>query len=189
MPAFLTTSPACSRPRRRSAFTLMEILLVVAILVTLIAISMFVGGAVKRSMAAKSTRTTLQTMQNLMRDYLKAGNPEPQVPASWPYSPINHPSEDRTNVPSDPVNWVRALRATDSTGRLGDLVKNDRLGNPVVLDGFGNAIRYVPAVTTGTQQREGFFQSAGPDGIWLDGLAPPPNVKLQQDDLKSTDPT
>jgi type II secretory pathway pseudopilin PulG len=199
MPVAAKTSPHPSpfgiphsafRIRRASAFTIIEILVVVGIIVILAAITVSVGSSVKTNAAIRSTHVTLKTLEGVMKDYLAAGNPEPTPPATWPYPTTTPPGSYAPTTPaSDPINWVIALRANPEYSKKLDALPHGQdiaaTPNVVILDAFGTPIRYVPY--NSTTKKEGYFQSAGPDRLFTTESSPPTPAPLP-DDLYSTDP-
>jgi len=140
------------------------------IVITIIAILGGVLTAVGLSMQvrakSRTTRVTLKALDEIMKEYIDAGNPEPVAP----------PSADETTY------WVKALRASpDIAKKLSGYVKDkDNSGVMVVLDSFGTAIKYVHAEPDNNNTKvikPGYFQSAGPD-----------RMHDTNDDLFSTDP-
>jgi prepilin-type N-terminal cleavage/methylation domain-containing protein len=191
MSLFVSSSTrfAACPARRRAAFTLIEVLVVIAIIVALIGISVVAGSAVKRSMNQKVTKSTMTQLRVMMADYLKEGNPEPTVPSPWPYASNVPTAYEQTNPPSDPYNWVRALSA--STRNAAAFAKLPQIRDPfdntriLVVDGFNNPIRYFPSLNG----KDGYFQSAGRDGVFVNTVKQPTGSEppLAQDDVKSTD--
>jgi prepilin-type N-terminal cleavage/methylation domain-containing protein len=179
------------------AFTLIEMLVVIAIIAILMVTIVAIGSGVRAKAARSSTLATLHTLQGLMKDYLDAGNPEPQVPAPWPYSTSPIPSQYvQTNPASDVCNWVIALNSNpDIAKKLAALPSStDADSSPpplpplnpahkTILDAFGTPIRYVPAAGT----KEGYFMSAGPDRNFSN-VTPAPASPLRADEIFSTDP-
>jgi prepilin-type N-terminal cleavage/methylation domain-containing protein len=183
-------------------FTIIEIMVVIAIIVILAAITVSVGKSVKTNAQIRSTHLTLKTLEGLMKDYLAAGNPEPDNPLATGYAA--NVLMSATNPASDPTRWVKALlncdSSTSSTGAVskGPIAKS--LGNlsqgsitdpdvganstTVILDSWGTPIRYVPY--NATTKAEGYFVSAGPDHQFST-TTPSPTPALPPDDLYSTD--
>src|SRR4051812_48275037 len=107
----------------KRAFTLIEMLVVIFILLILASAVVAVGSQFKASSARKSTLLTLKTCDLIMKDYIAAGHTEPsaETPANWSYSPDspwthayagNPPPPDLylpTTPASDPIRWVMAL--------------------------------------------------------------------------------
>lgn len=188
---------------RRKGFTLIEMLVVIAVIAIVLTIVVAIGSGVKSGANRRATLAELKTLEGIMSDYLAAGNPEPTPPASWPYTADKTPEVwSETNPPSDPTNWVLALKsfpetakklASLQTGTDTDWHKASAASaRQVVLDSFGNAIRYIPSTTA----KQGYFMSAGPDGrfsmtVNLIPTPPPepdPVASLRADELFSTDP-
>jgi prepilin-type N-terminal cleavage/methylation domain-containing protein len=71
----------------RRAFTLIEMMVVIAVLIVLVSAVVAIGGQVKSAGQRKTTLTTIRVCEGLMDEYLKMGNPEPTPPptATWPY--------------------------------------------------------------------------------------------------------
>jgi prepilin-type N-terminal cleavage/methylation domain-containing protein len=223
MPALLPSS-ALQHPRGhglRRGFTLMEIMVVIAIIVVLMGLLVGVAAHAKENARIRQTRLTLHTLDALMKDYVKE-YPEPAIPTEAEYwknaalgMPPPDPAYDETCVPdytkqfpqsilapktpaptSDPIYWVKVLtvfapKPMASFTKGLDLVT----GNPpppkntVILDAWGTPIRYVPYNIDGTK-KDGYFQSAGPDRIFMNSVNIAPNATkpFPPDDLYSTDP-
>jgi hypothetical protein len=154
-----------------------------------------VGSGVISNSKARQTHATLRALDGLMKDYL-VGNPEPQPPSPWNSAyPSPSPEYYETNTESDPINWVKLLRASDTKvrDRLAAFpTGKDPNGNITILDAWGTPIRYVPGDSA--TKKYGYFVSAGPDRIFSDTntsklMNPPPaNKPFPPDDLYSTDP-
>jgi prepilin-type N-terminal cleavage/methylation domain-containing protein len=178
------------RRRLPRAFTLIEIMVVVAIIVILVGITVAVGTQVKRTAQRKNTLVELQALSGYMDQYLSQGNPEPTVTTPWPYpagNPQFAPTKDSSGtVPgSDVANWVKNLRASPLGTKLSAYpMDKDPLNNPTLLDKYGTPIRYIPS--NPATKAKGYFQSAGPDGIFSN-TSPVPTPVPQQDDIFSTD--
>lgn len=176
--------------RAAGGFTLIEILVTVAIIIILVAILLVVGSGAISNAKVRQTHATLHALEGLMKDYLAAGNAEPKPTSPWPYST---PTADyyETHTESDPVNWVKLMKVSAQAKQLANLPTGfDPNHSVVILDAWGTPIRYVPSnVTT---QKDGYFVSAGPDKIFVDTdiskLAIHPTNAFPPDDLYSTDP-
>jgi prepilin-type N-terminal cleavage/methylation domain-containing protein len=214
MPALLPSS-ALQHPRGhglRRGFTLMEIMVVIAIIVVLMGLLVGVAAHAKENARIRQTRLTFQTVESLMKDYLKE-YPEPAIPTTadyWTQQKIVDAGSgyDQTCVPdytkafpssitspkvaaptSDPVYWVKALTANAPKSMAVLSRSTDPLGNTVILDAWGTPIRYIPYNMDGTK-KDGYFQSAGPDRIFMNSanIAPNATKPFPPDDLYSTDP-
>lgn len=102
---------------RRRGFTLIEVMIVVGIIVILAGIATVVGVQVKRSAAERSTKATLDTLDQAMGVFLK-DHPEPAAGTTA---------------------FVKALQATNP-----NVIKNLK-GTTTVLDGYGKPIYYLPS--------------------------------------------
>ena len=163
-----TTSP---RPiRRRSGFTLIELMIVAAIIVVLAGITVAVGIGAKDRAGIRATRATLKALDGIMKEYIAAGNPEPKATAS----------------PNNQTEWVQMLRASPETAsKLSNLTTKSTNNSLTFIDSFGKPIVYVPSTfDNGTVATPGYFKSGGPDGILGTGANDPHGA----DDLFSTDP-
>jgi prepilin-type N-terminal cleavage/methylation domain-containing protein len=121
----------------RRAFTLLEIIIVVAVLAILLAIAVYLSGTGPKA-AATATRTTLSLLQTAMGDFLRV-NPEPNA-----------------------AQWQAALQSFPASAKsLSNLPK----ANGKIIDGFGFLVDYIPSNTPPTNAPSGFFRSPGPDGI------------------------
>jgi prepilin-type N-terminal cleavage/methylation domain-containing protein len=220
MPALLPSS-ALQHPRGqglRRGFTLMEIMVVIAIIVVLMGLLVGVAAHAKENARIRQTRLTLHTVDLLMKDYVKE-YPEPGIPTKAEYweffDPIKQTKPivdagipyDVTCVPdttkpfpasitastklpsSDPVYWVKALTAHAPKSMAVLPRSTDPLGNTIIVDAWGTPIRYIPYGMDGTK-KEGYFQSAGPDRIFMNSVNIAPNATkpFPPDDLYSTDP-
>jgi prepilin-type N-terminal cleavage/methylation domain-containing protein len=196
MPAFASLAPVPAR-RSRGGFTLIEILVVVAILVVLVALLVTVGRGARESAQIRQSHLTLHTVDGAMKHYLAAGNPEP-VTATDAAGTIGNPGSNAdliSTIPnSDATRWVKALRAFPDTAKAINNLPTSSVTDPddntakatVVLDAFGTPIRYVPTNTA--NKKDGYFESAGADRIFFT-VNPQPTNKIPPDDLYSTDPS
>jgi prepilin-type N-terminal cleavage/methylation domain-containing protein len=208
--------PSPSPRRLRNGFTLMEIMVVIAIIVVLMGLIVGVSAHARESARIRQTHLTLHTLDLIMKDYLKE-NAEPPIPTETDYwkNPamrliLGGAAYDETCVPdytktfpasitspkvpaptSDPIYWVKALNAfaPKSMAPLTKSVDPSPQVNTVILDAWGTPIRYVPYNIDGTK-KEGYFQSAGPDRIFMDSANVAANATkpYPPDDLYSTDP-
>jgi len=130
-----------SQPKKIAprGFTMVEILIVIAIIVILAGIVVAIAVGVTSAAKEKATKATFERLDSAMSLFLK-----------------DHPE------PTD-ANWVVALK---SYGPSGQLLKNDLKtvnGNDVVLDGWGSPIHYLPSHSTAKNLPTGMFQSYGRD--------------------------
>jgi prepilin-type N-terminal cleavage/methylation domain-containing protein len=151
------------RKTKRRGFTLIEIMVVVAILVILIGITVMVGNGVRTKSQEKYTRTTLEKLKGMMVEYYAAGNPEPSN------------------------RWFEALKANP---KIADSMKGmEGFKDGKILDGYGEPIVYVPSTSnpaTGALIRGGYFMSPGPDG--KPGPLPPAAPNADSADNIFSDP-
>ena len=191
------TFSIAARPSRcYSGFTLIEILVVVAIILIVASIVMAVGVSSKNNAHLRNTKTALKTLDGLMKEYLAAGNPEPQ-PATTPPTWVQANSGFAWTKPaSDAVNWVKAFRASPQiAAKLSNLTTGTTSnGDIVILDSFGIGLRYVPSQTnSGIVTQDGYFMSAGADRMWsmedwsAEGASAPAQPRVA-DEIFSTDP-
>lgn len=152
-------------PASRRAFTLIEMMVVIGIIIILAGLALAVGMQVKRHAQERSTRTTLKALDNIMSDYLgngpDGGNQEPlAVPTG---------TSDQPPPPCATV-WVTAFSLNPSFAKSLTTQHLD-LTNGVILDAYGNAIWYIPrdydpasqSIKPGAKT-PGRFVSLGPDG-------------------------
>ena len=148
-------------------FTLIEIMVVVAIITVLASIALFMGIQLKRSSGEKQTRAALEVLVGAMNAYIK-DNPEPP--------PLG--------TTTDETSWVMALKSFPASANMLKSLKFSDDGSRV-LDGFSNPIIYIrpntPLPNQPTGQTTGVFMSAGPDG-----LAGPLGSKASEDNIFST---
>jgi prepilin-type N-terminal cleavage/methylation domain-containing protein len=184
---------SASRPAGRRGFTLIEVMVVIAILVILAALLVAVASGVIGTSKGRQTHATLHVLDGVMQTYLKDGNPEPDDPNLSGYSA--NTDMQKTNPVSDATRWVKALRADPDGAKGLSQLKSANVPDPdvpnaiatVIVDAWGTPIRYVPYDKD--TKKSGYFESAGPDGQFLTTTDPPPApAKLPPDDLYSTDP-
>jgi type II secretory pathway pseudopilin PulG len=199
------TSPRITRnnsPRPARAFTLIEMLVVIVIIMILIGAVVAVGSMVRANATRRSTLAQLHVLDGAMKDYLDAGNPEPAATptASWPYqaSSSNAAQWYPTNPPSDLFNWIIALKSDPRTAKKLENMTTDTdasfpysgaaVTHTLILDGYGTPIRYVPS----NGSTPGYFISAGPDSKFSNSVdssgSTTPSKDLRADEIRSTDP-
>ena len=147
----------CGRQTR--GFTLIEIMVVVAVITVLASIAIFMGIQMKRGSAEKATKATFSTLDSAMGIYLK-DNREPTL------------VEDTI--------WVLSLKSFPASAGAIKGLKFSEDGTKV-LDGFNNPIVYHPSNTPPLNSPHGLFQSYGPDG-----LTGAKSSKPAEDDMYST---
>jgi prepilin-type N-terminal cleavage/methylation domain-containing protein len=219
-----------NRKRRRSGFTLLEILVVIGIILVLVAMAVIGYNVVERSAAGRATKTTLADLHAMLSEldaaagsgalpkYTYQGVDAMGNPVTLPQNTIgavaNTPDnqvwtigdvtsrssgDGSYNIPLTKFNnnimvWTQRAMATlmsvpanqAALSQLpSKLIAKDSSGNPisppVLLDGWGNPIIYVPGgglvvyvsnpsnssplqITITSHDGRPFFASAGPDG-------------------------
>jgi len=156
---------------RRKAFTLIELLLVIGVLVILIGIVVWGLKGGGTAVAAKATRTTLQNVTNMSEELNRKNKMEglnsiyPTKPPDVP--PVPGPETAPGNVTSDTKNqdrlgsavyrtaqFMRYLSSIPDNKKILERLPSDQLlsvpasgsfsGGTVVLDGWRNPILFVP---------------------------------------------
>ncbi len=164
-------------------FTLIEMMVVVAIIVILAGLTIVVGVQVKRYSQEKATNLTLSILAHDMSDYLTKGNAEPAMNAAFAGNP--------TGGTAPTTGWQTDLLLYDTT-----LQSQPTSSTGVIVDAYGNPIQYIPtgwvATVSGTTVKfvasvgaPGHFVSYGPDGKFEptgtseDLISPDVNYKTQ----------
>ena len=131
---------------KRRGFTLVQLLIALAITAILIAIVVSVGGS-RPEPVARATKAEMKVLDALMQVYEAEGN----VPIT---------AADN----KDPATtWVKALMNCPKTATgIRSLKQSGSGADTKVVDSFGTPIEFVPADPT--QGKPAFFRSAGPDG-------------------------
>jgi prepilin-type N-terminal cleavage/methylation domain-containing protein len=130
--------PTIHAIRRRSparGFTLIEILIVIAVILILASIAVVIGIGVQGASRERTTKATFKILDAAMSAFLK-DHPEPTA-----------------------ANWVAALQAYPETASAIS-TKVSAGPPPVVLDGWGRPIQYVPSTAA---RKVGYFKSDGRD--------------------------
>ncbi len=159
---------------RGAAFTLIEMMVVVAIIVLLASITVMVGIKVKSNAAYHNTRITLKSLDGLYSMYIADGLQAPTT----------------ANAYNDSWSWVSAFMNYAPTRKtMMPIVSPDPYStNWNVNDGWGNAIYYQQLGGPNNQApgQRACFQSAGPDAKY--NCIKSGNVVVSGDDLYSYDP-
>ncbi len=175
---------------RRAGFSLIEILVVVAIVAALIGIGAFAFSGFQSSSRIQTTRGILQHAQSAAEEYkATAGrkiNPVKNDPVDWTTAKAENADEPYsgsppTSVISDPnasierfVWEVRQMQESEKILRgLGDHLRDtDGDGFLEIIDSWEQPVKYFKS-SDETDAGEGvpphpepFFASAGPDGKW-----------------------
>ena len=162
------SSNSTARPVR-SGFSLIELLVVVAIMVILAGITIGVMGRVNKKRDIDQTRTRLQMIRLKLEDYAAEHNgiyPVGQdATSSIVYKALSGDFTGQGQNPTEPVYWP-ALNDDRNPALVGVLQ-----GNRVILDAFGISYRYRAALDQNGEpvqnvKNDGDFDlwSLGPDG-------------------------
>ncbi len=107
--------------------------------------------------------------------------------AAWNYDPMPLFGQGRmSDWPMDNRRASRFLETIDKNGNtLATPIMHFSMPNfPLILDAWGNPVRYVPSANG----RKGYFESAGPDGLFFGSIFPVNRSGRKNDDVLSTDP-
>lgn len=128
--------------RQHRAFTLIEMLVVIAIIIILLGTVIAIGANVRASSASRQTKVILKALETALEGYRAANNGvEPNTIATLVQSP-----EGRRVLSGLPSGTISGTN---------------------VVDGFGNNISYFrtgDTITGTVTAQRTFFRSAGPDG-------------------------
>ncbi len=169
----------------RRAFTLIEILVTIGIILILATLLLAVGSSVHKNSQISATRTELKALEGLADQFERETN-QALPPTMYQYvagtiktdpgSPPNQP------LPSPQFTFVDILYRYPTIKEqlikmAGDKLKQDPTGHWAILDYFGNPISYlpqncssanfpypVPAVNGWSAITKSYFRSSGPDG-------------------------
>lgn len=134
--------------RRRGAFTMVEILMVIMIITVLMAIGIGAGWYMMTKAEAGQTKTTMETVMSALERYREVKEANMSGSGTEDFSML---FDTTTDEGAAAVVMLEKLPT--------DAVKN----KPQILDGFGQNLRYyAEGGLGGTPQ----LRSAGPDGDW-----------------------
>jgi|GEM_PF-5373303 len=135
----------------RRAFTLLEILVVIAIIIILASIALYVGQKVITGSRISQTSTVLVTVSGIQNDYTRETNRMPTDMSDFLTKAMSFPASDKQlrSLPRERLTWSGG----NVTG---------------VIDAWGNPLRFFPNTASGGTYygRGPYFQSAGPDGTY-----------------------
>jgi prepilin-type N-terminal cleavage/methylation domain-containing protein len=160
--------PSCLRASR-SAFTLIEMLTTVAVLVIVLGLMVSLARYVRNRSAAGLTRDLLTRLDRTMAQY-KQASLDQLPPVGFPPQQVDEPALSRWATAAN-VQFVRALRGTVdlSGGALAELpifIYDQRM----IRDTWGTPILFMPRQHPQVGLALGdrfFFVSAGPDRQFL----------------------
>lgn len=158
-----------SARRHRSGFSLIELLVVVAIIVILAGIVIGALIKVNKSRDIKQTRVTLKNIALKLEDYASEHNGIYPVgedaSSAILYNALSGDYSGQGQAPTGPVYW-KELNDQKNASLVGTLQ-----GKKVILDSFGNSFRYRAALDKNGNlveevRNDGDFDlwSVGPDG-------------------------
>ena len=134
---------------QQGAFTLIEMLVVIAIIVILVGSVVAIGNNIRANSQIRQTKLTLQLLDQAAEAYrMSNGGVEPG------------PSGTAVIVSNSDFGFRSSPEAMRILQKLPPAVWS---GSSAFYDAWGNAIQYVQAGYT-TAILRGYFQSAGPDG-------------------------
>jgi|GEM_PF-4561882 len=128
--------------RQHGAFTLIEMLVVIAIIIILLGTVIAIGTNVRASSAARQTKVILKAMETALEGYRTSNNGV--EPAS-----------------------IAALLQSPEGKRVLSGLPSGTISGTTVFDGFGNQISYFrtgDTITGTVTAQRTFFRSPGPDG-------------------------
>ena len=151
--------PPTARRPSRAAFTLIELMVVIGIIILLVGISVYAYTQVTRHSKAQKTKAALEVCRALLAEYEATAGPEayqalvdkpPNLPID--VSPNITPPYDFDNATRIVMQeLLKAPNAKQIMGRLPPesvkfgLIKFTSTSMPLILDGYGRPIAYIPA--------------------------------------------
>ena len=128
-------------------FTLIEILVSIAIIIIIAGILFSVGISIRRSSLERQNKAILTTLDGVLAGFLKSNREPPAV------------------AQPDVSSWVSTLKADPDSAKI--LAGLTTFNGTAVLDAYGNPIEFLHShpPTDPKPQPNAFFKSWGPDGL------------------------
>jgi type II secretory pathway pseudopilin PulG len=130
-------SAGCSSPRakRRRAFTLLEMILVISTILFLLSVLVAVAGSVHSQAQKQATRQTIRAVESALDEYDRLfGRFPPPDYGGWKIHLYDYLTEEQYGKPMATINEVMIERA----------LWGDDEGEPYFVDAYRNAIQYLP---------------------------------------------
>src|ERR1035437_6890090 len=106
-----------AKPRKKNTRALFHFLLVLLAAGALFILLLSITGGSKGNPKRRAVLVQLKALDELMKEYMAAGHPEPRVMSPWIYGDPSsvlylQPAYCETSPGSDPVNWIIALQSS-----------------------------------------------------------------------------